>query len=221
MSDLVQAGENSPNILRQVLDSGYTQVLDGFGVFPSAADLAREYLGKNQNNAERAAEDLINWQMTKAATSGFITNLGGAATLPIAMPANITSVLYIQLRMIAAIAFMGGHDVHEDKVRTLVYTSLLGAAAADVLKEAGIKIGERVTRAAIMKITSVVAKKMASSVVARLLARLGFSSASNFAKLVPVAGGVVAAAMDATATRAIGAVSVKLFLGDATPQSVT
>lgn len=218
MADLVPVGESAPNLLRQFLDTGYTQVLNGFGVFPSAAEIAREYLAKNQGNPQLAAEDLINWQMTKAATSGFITNLGGAATLPIAMPANISSVLYIQLRMIAAIAVMGGHDVHEDKVRTLVYTSLLGAAAADVLKEAGIKIGERVTRAAIMKITSVVAKKMASSVVARLLARLGLSSASNFAKLVPVAGGVVAAAMDATATKAIGAVSVKLFLGEVTPQ---
>lgn len=36
--------------------------------------------------------------------------------------------------MIAAIAFMGGYEVHSDKVKTLVY-SVVGVAAADILKD--------------------------------------------------------------------------------------
>ena len=51
---------------------------------------------------------LIRWQNAKCATSGFIAGLGGSITLPVSIPANISSVLYIQIRMIAAIAYMGG-----------------------------------------------------------------------------------------------------------------
>jgi hypothetical protein len=200
------------NLMQQVLDGAYVKVLDGFGLFPSAEDMAREYLDRNGQDRHRAARDLMNWQMTKAATSGFVTNIGGLATLPIAIPANISSVLFIQMRMIAAIAIMGGYDVRSDKVRTLIYASLLGSAAADVLKEAGIKLGEKLTRAAIMKITSRVSKEMATSISARLLARMGLASAGNFARLIPIAGGLVAAAVDAGATKAIGSVTVKLFL---------
>ena len=87
----------------------------------------------------------------------------------------------------------------------LVCVSLLGAAAADILKDAGIKLGERLTAAAIARVTGAVAKRMATSAAARLLAKLGLSSATNFARLVPIAGGIVAAGVDAGATKAIGA----------------
>lgn len=211
MSEVVPQN-NDPNMMRQFLDGAYLQVLNGFGLFPSAADMAREYLEKNAGDPRRAAEDLIVWQTTKAATSGFLTNLGGVATLPIAIPANISSVLYVQIRMIAAIAILGGYDVTSDKVRTLVYASLLGAAATDILKDAGIRLGERLTRAALQRITETVAKKMATSAAARLLGKLGLSSAGNFAKLIPIAGGIVGAAVDGGATRAMGAVAINLFL---------
>ncbi|AFM12174.1 EcsC family protein [Turneriella parva] len=204
----------APGMMLQVLDGAYTQVLNGFGLFPSAEAVAREYLTQNNNDARKAAADLINWQMTKAATSGFLTNLGGAATLPISIPANISSVLYLQLRMIAAIAIMGGHDIRSDKVRTLVYVTLLGSAAADVLKDAGIQLGQKLTVAAISRLMGLVARKMATNVAARLLGKLGLSSARNFMKLVPIAGGLVAAATDAAATKAIGVVATKLFVGE-------
>ncbi len=204
----------APNMMLQVLDGAYVQVLNGFGFFPSAEAVAHEYLAKNGGDARRAATDLIGWQMTKAATSGFVTNLGGAATLPIAIPANISSVLYLQLRMVASIAILGGHDITSDRVKTLVYVTLLGSAASDILKDAGIQLGQKLTVAAISKITALVARKMATSVAARLLGKLGLSSARNFMKLVPVAGGIVAAAVDAGATKAIGEVATKLFIGE-------
>ena len=189
------APPEAPGMMLQVLDGAYLQVLNGFGFFPSAEAVAAEYLAHNNNDVRRAAADLINWQMTKAATSGFLTNIGGAATLPISIPANISSVLYLQLRMIA-------------------YVTLLGSAAADILKEAGIHLGQKLTVAAITKITGLVARKMATSAAARLLGKLGLSSARNFMKLVPVAGGLVAAATDAGATKTIGVVATKLFIGE-------
>lgn len=213
MQELATVTEDT-HPMRRLLDGAYVQVLNGFGVFTPATELAREYLAKNAGDPHRAAQDLILWQTTKAATSGFLSNLGGIATLPVAIPANISSVLYVQIRMIAAIAVMGGYEIESDKVRTLVYTSLLGTAAADILKDAGIRLGERLTRTAIERLTGAVAKNMASSVAARLMARLGLASAGNLSKLIPIAGGVVGAAVDAAATQAVGAVAVKLFLNE-------
>ena len=82
------AGDQGPML--QLLDAAYVQVLNGFGVFSSAQTMAQEYLEKNGGDPKRAADDLIAWQMTKAATSGFVTNIAGAAALPVALPANIT-----------------------------------------------------------------------------------------------------------------------------------
>ncbi|HMV35708.1 MAG TPA: EcsC family protein [Turneriella sp.] len=204
--------QDNPGAMERLLDSAYGQVLNGFGVFTPADRLAQEYLAQNAGDARRAAADLIGWQMTKAAASGFVTNLGGIGTLPVAIPANVSSVIYLQLRMVAAIAIMAGYDVRSDKVRTLIYVTLLGSAAAEVLKEAGIKLGQRITTAAIMRLTGQVARRMTSSAAARLMARLGLAQAGNLARLVPVAGGLIAGATDAAATKAIGLVATQVFL---------
>ena len=51
---------------------------------------------------------LIRYQVLKATTSVVVTGLGGMLTLPVTMPANIDSVMYIQLQVVAAMAHMGG-----------------------------------------------------------------------------------------------------------------
>jgi len=197
---------------QRILDDTYTKVLNGFGIFSPVDQLAREYLADNDHNARHAARDLVRWQTAKAATSGFVTNLGGLATLPIAIPANISSVLYIQVRMIAAIAIMAGYDVNSDKVRTLIFASLLGSAATDALKDVGIKFGEQLARSAINKMSAAAIKRLSGGVATRLAGKLGLVGTTQLAKLVPVAGGIVGGAIDAASTKAIGAVAMKLFL---------
>lgn len=58
----------------------------------------------------------------------------------------------MSLRMVAAVAYMGGHDIRPDQVQTMCYACLTGSAAADVLKQAGIKIREKVEVGTIKKI---------------------------------------------------------------------
>ena len=55
-----------------------------------------------------------------------MTSLGGFITLPVALPANVASVIYMQMQMIAAIARMGGYNLHDDRVKTLVIACLCG-----------------------------------------------------------------------------------------------
>lgn len=129
--------------ISKALDWAYEKALTG-GVpgTSSSYELAEEYL-QHKGDLQEQVNALIRWQNTKSATSGFVTGLGGIITLPIAVPANIASVLYIQLRMIAAIAIMGGHDVKDDKVRTMAYACLCGNAATEILKEVGIQVGKK------------------------------------------------------------------------------
>jgi uncharacterized protein (DUF697 family) len=118
--------------------------------FDSAEDMANDYL-KGSGSLHDKANSLIRWQNTKAATSGFLTGLGGVLVMPITIPASVAVVMYVQIRMIAAIAKMGGYDLQDDKVKTLVFACLTGDAAKDVLKEVGIVVGTKMANTAIKK----------------------------------------------------------------------
>ena len=55
-----------------------------------------------------------------------MTNIGGLATLPVAIPANITGVATVQVRMVAAIAHLRGYDLNDNRVRTALVMCLMG-----------------------------------------------------------------------------------------------
>ena len=130
------------NVMMKVLDSCYEKALTGLPTSESVYDLADEYCRK-YSDPKVAAKKLCNAQVLKCGTSGFITGLGGIITMPVAIPANISSVIYVQLRMVAAIARIGGYDPSDDEVRTMAYVCITGTAAADILKKNGIVIGEK------------------------------------------------------------------------------
>jgi len=97
---------DSRNTLK-LLDWTYEKALDGLPAMKSIQELGDEYLERYES-VYQACDGLINWQCAKNATSGFITGLGGLLTLPITVPVNICSVIYVQIRMIGAIAYMNG-----------------------------------------------------------------------------------------------------------------
>lgn len=198
--------------ISQVLDKCYDTALNGIpAVSSSVEELGKDYLSKN-SDVKKAAKSLVNYQIGKCATSGFLTGLGGFITLPVAVPANISSVLYVQLRMIACIAYMGGHDVKSDQVKTLAYVCLTGSGAADILKSTGIKIGEKLTITMIKKIPGAVLTKINQKVGFRLLTKFGEKGAINLVKMVPLAGGIIGGGIDATSTKIIAENAIKLFL---------
>src|ERR1700729_2652724 len=100
----------------QTLEWAYDKAIMGVPGLESASELAVSYQ-QQFDSIDEAIDALIRWQIAKAAAAGFLTNLGGVVTLPIALPANLLSALYIQIRMVAAIAHLRGHDLHSDKVR--------------------------------------------------------------------------------------------------------
>ena len=96
----VQEGEKGWNLLGKLYDGA----LKGIPGSKSVEALAQEYLSNCGGKKEQAAEQLIRMQVTKCTTTGFLTGLGGLITLPATITADIGSSMYVQIRMIAAIA---------------------------------------------------------------------------------------------------------------------
>ncbi|MFP3667767.1 EcsC family protein [Priestia sp. SIMBA_032] len=214
---MTKENELTPSKMVQFLDWSYEKALNGLPKTQSTQELAESYLSKH-NTIDDAIDALIAWQNTKAGTSGFLTGLGGAFTLPIAIPANLASVLYVQLRMVAAIAYMRGYDIKDDQVKTLAFIALTGQAAGDILKEFGIKTSTSFLKVAIRKVPGEVIKKINQRVGFRLMTKFGSKGIINLGKLVPVAGGVIGATVDVIGTNTIGKVAKdKLFINPPPP----
>lgn len=193
------------------LDWAYDKAVNGVTGFDSSREMAEDYL-KGGGHIFDQVNSLIRWQNTKAGTSGFLSGLGGVVLMPVTVPANITSVIYVQVRMIAAIAHMGGHDLDDDRVKALVYACLCGNAAKDIVKEVGIKVGVKLTEQAIKNISSQVILKINQAVGFRLLTKFGQTGVINIWKAIPLVGGVVGATFDSVATNTIGNIARDTFI---------
>ena len=197
--------------IMDVMSKCYQAALDGLPGSKSCEELAREYMDRYKASTI-AAKELIKLQLLKCSASGFITGFGGLLTLPVTVPANVASVLYVQMRMIAALAAIGGYDVHSDEVQTLVYLCLVGSSLTDVVKSTGIKIANKVTTNMLKKLPGAVLTKINQKVGFRLLTKFGTKGAVNLVKVVPVAGALVGAGIDYGSTKLIADKAYNAFL---------
>ena len=188
--------------------------IEGVPPLSSASSLAQEYLIDQSytDNDDRVAS-LINWETSKNFTTGFVTGLGGLLTLPVAVPSALGASWIIQARMAGAIAIIDGHDLKEDRVRTLVLLSIVGDSVKEVLKQAGVKIGNKLTEKVIMQIPGRVLIEINKKIGFRLLTKAGEKGVINLIKAVPVFGGLVTGGFDAAACRTVGKVAHNLFKG--------
>lgn len=195
-----------------LLDKLYDQSVQGMErVSPPISVLANDYLQKYPD-VRVASQKFIRYQAAKCATSGFVTGLGGLITLPAAIPANIGSVLYVQMRMIACLADMGGYDVESDQVRTLVYACLAGISIDRILKNAGIQFGTKLTTALVKKIPGTALTKINQRVGFRFVTKFGTKGILNLGKAVPVVGGMIGGGFDFAETKIIANRAYKLFI---------
>ncbi len=209
--------EQSKTIITQeqmesILSYCYDKSINGIpGVTKSVDQLADQYL-KKAKSPELAAKALINNQLVKCTTSGFLTSLGGVLTLPVAIPANVGSVIYVQMRMIAAVAKIGGYDPTDDQVQTLIYACLTGQTVGEVLKSAGVKIGNKLAINSIQKISGATLTKINQKVGFRLITKFGETGVINLGKAVPVIGGIVGGGFDYVTTKVIAKNAYKAFI---------
>lgn len=205
------AKEITESKMQQALNFAYDKAVNGVAGMDSATELADSY--KNSDCLHDQCNSLIRWQNTKATASGFVTGLGGLLLMPVTLPANITSVLYVQVRMIAAIAHLAGHDLKDDKVKTMVYVCLVGNGAGEILKNTGIQLGKKLATSAVKNISGKVITQINQKVGFRLVTKFGEKGIINLGKAIPLLGGIIGGGADLISTNIIGNTTRDVFAG--------
>ena len=197
--------------IMKILDSCYEKCLNGIPkVSLNVEEMANNYL-KKYKTKEAACEAMLRNQVAKCATSGFITGFGGFITMPVTLPANVTSVIYVQMRMIACTAYMAGFDLDSDQTQTFVYACLAGVAVNKVIKQASIKFSVKFANGLIKKIPGKVLTKINQKVGFRFITKFGTKGVINLGKLLPGVGAIIGGGLDLVETKIIANRSYKWF----------
>ncbi len=198
--------------IMKLLDSCYEKCLNGIPlVSPSVEDMVNDYLTKHETR-DKACKAMLKNQITKCTTSGVVTGFGGFITMPVAIPANIGSVIYVQMRMIACTAYMADYDLNSDQTQTFVYACLVGVAVNGLLKQAGIKFGVKFANGVIKKIPGKVLTKINQKVGFRFITKFGSKGIVNLGKMLPGVGAIVGGGLDLVETKIIADRAYKWFV---------
>lgn len=188
--------------LRRVLEVA----IDGYGRLPGAKTAAARHLVRHNGSVDDAVESLITSHVRLASAQGFATNLGGVAAMPIAIPANLTGVAVVQVRMVASIAHLRGYDVDDLRVRTALVMCLLGGESVAKRISSGSLPTSPMAVATAPVFDAVLDAQVAEAVVGDLMTRIGGKNvALAVTRRIPLLGGGIGAVMDGVATREIGA----------------
>ena len=196
----------------QVLDWAYDTALNGIPmVSEPLKEFVQDYVDK-YGRTEKAINKMVVAQKLKCGTTGFLTGLGGIITLPVTLPTDLASSLYMEIRMIASIAILRGYNLHSDEVKSLVYLCLAGNTVGDIAKNAGIKTAQTYTVKKLLPLlTNEVIKKINTAVGFKLLTKSGSKGLVNIAKWVPVVGGVVGAAWNCAEVGIYAKIAKRMF----------
>ncbi len=193
-----------------VLAKLYQYAMNGIPGEKRADVLANEYLSR-YGTKDKAMEVMVRNQVAKCTTTGFLTGLGGFITLPLTLPADLASSMYIQMRMIAAIAVMNGYRLNDDAVQTMVYASLLGVKIADLAKQVGVKAAGKMAMAGLKKLPGKVLVKINQKLGFRFITKFGEKGVINLVKGVPFVGGFVNGGLNLAETMILAKRAMKDF----------
>ena len=192
----------------------------------SVADLAEEYLSK-YHTKQQAARKLINNQILKVSSSGGLAGLSNTTATEIAnkagnalYAANITTALYVQVRMVAAIALIGGYDILDDEVKGQMYKCFLSNAISDAIKLPTTTIARKTFEKLIKSIPYERIKDVNQKMGYRFITKNGKNGVINLTSLIPLACAIATAGLDAISTKLIGVAAYNMFIENASEESI-
>lgn len=199
------ARRTAPAVAARGAQQFMDRAIDGFAGFPGAREVARRHL-ERRRDVDRAVRDVIDQHVRLAGVQGFVANLGGVVTMPVAIPANIAGIAVLHLRMTAAIAHLRGYDIADPRVRTAALMTLLGKDGAEpISRERDLPATPHAVAVGQGTVEPVTVEPVAARVAQELAARIGGKHATlMLAKRVPVLGGAVSAGVDAVSTWSVG-----------------
>lgn len=177
-----------------------------------ATKMAKYYLEKNNNDPEKAARALVTTQKVKTFSTGFVYSLGGIPALPVTLPADLTSALFIEIRMIAAVAIIGGYDPNAKEVRTLIFLCLIWGNIKKWLKSMWIKAGKETVKAIIKKMPAKMMVEINKKIWIQLFAKVWAKWAAGTTKWLPLVGWFIGGWMNAFFTNQVGKKAIAMFV---------
>lgn len=191
----------SASFVREMLH----RALAGIGPLASAKAAAEEQLSDHHGNVEKAVDAVVSTHVRLAGASGFVTNLGGLITLVVTAPANLAAIAVIQLRMVAAVAYLRGYDLDDPRVHNAILVTILGEDTVDGLvrrkKLPAPPMALATAPARDPELDSVISGEVARDLVARVTGR---RLATTLSRRIPGLGGVVGMSADGWSTFRIG-----------------
>ena len=196
---------NMPQIATRGADQFVGKAIDGISGFPGARDVARKALQRT-HDVDDAVTAVIEQHVRLAGLQGFVTNLGGVVTMPVAIPANLAGIAMVQLRMSAAIAHLRGYDVADPRVRSAAVTTLLGERnVTQARRQGSLSYTPHRLITSGGEIPAHTADQVSAAVISDLVGRVtGKYATLSIARRVPVLGGAVSAGVDALSTHSVG-----------------
>lgn len=187
----------------------YALAVEGSAVTDSAAVLADSYL-QHETTRMDAAESLVLYESLKACGFGFSCGLAGGVLLPLTVTADVCSSLFIQMRLCAAVAIIGGHDTADPRVRLLCWGALAGDACSDAIS--GI-----ITRLLTRALNLPQAETALLTVVRDALLLKSSHVLLRESLLLPLLGGVINGGAAWLVTRLTGQIAIRVFIPQVTP----
>jgi hypothetical protein len=197
--------EMAPGLTAAFVREALHRAIHGIGPLAPATTVADRQLKEHRGDVDAAIHDLIESHVRYAGAQGFLTNLGGLATMAFTVPTNISGLALVECRMIAAIAHLRGYDLDDPRVRNAVLVCLLGEESVrdlvSAMKLPAPPMALATAPAHDPSLDRVISAEVASDLVQKVA---GKKLAGTVARRIPLVGGLVGMGADGYATWKIG-----------------
>jgi hypothetical protein len=203
----------APRVTAGFVQQALDRAIRGVGPLDGAAKAADKERDAQHGDVDKAIKQIIENHVRLAGAQGFLTNIGGLVTMPVAVPANIAGLALIQCRMVAAITHLRGYDLDDKRVRSGILASLLGEermlAMIRKKKLPGTPMAVATAPVYDDHLSTVMANEVAGEMITRMA---GKRIAFTVGRRVPVVGGIIGAGTDGFSTWQIGRYVDREFL---------
>ena len=195
----------APSVAAGYVRTMLDKAIDGIGPLRSAAASADSRLVDANGDVEEAVKSLVRLHVGLAGVQGFVTNLGGIASLAVAMPANVVGVTLVQCHLVAGIAHLRGYDLEDARVRNAILACMLGEdEVRDLVRTSSFPsspMGIATSPVHDPLLDELVSREVTTDLLARTAGR---RAVTMIGRRVPLLGGVVGGGSDALMTWQIG-----------------
>jgi hypothetical protein len=204
-SSTVRLTELAPGLTAAFVREALHRAIHGVGPLPPAALAADKQLREQHGDVDRAIHEVIENHVRYAGAQGFLTNLGGLATMAFTVPTNISGLALVECRMIAGIAHLRGYDLTDPRVRNAILVCLLGEESVGDLVRAKTLPAPPMAMATAPAHDPGLDRVISAAVAADLVAKVaGKKLAGTLGRRIPLVGGLVGMGADGYATWRIG-----------------